>query len=182
MEHDAIQSCTTFGQALAEASEAYTAKKARHMRLSKALHAVSLANMKKLAQLHNSNYHRLMVLKETDVERGSEYDVLLRYIKANPNLRYLIAVEYEFDDGGREQGHGDALFYDGERLYVTECKYTRRMCKREQRVREQARKYVERLRSWLAHLGRTDTALEKLASREVVASCVTEEGKFEILE
>ncbi len=166
--------------------EAYKFLKQAHktpaMRLSKALHTASLADRARLARMHNSNYHRLVVLKEADEERASEYDVLLKYIKRFPSSKYLIAVEYEFDDGGREQGHGDALFYDGERLYVTECKFTRRRRARERRVREQAYKYAERLRSWLEYLGRTDAALGELATREVVASCVTEACKFVLLE
>ena len=77
-------------------------------------------------------------------------------LRINGKRTYLIAVEYDIDDGGREQGRGDALLYDGETLYVVECKYVLRnpsfTLKRKHDVQIQSKKYATRLKSWIDHL------------------------------
>jgi len=92
---------------------------------------------------------------------------------------YLIAVEYIIDDGGREQGKGDVLLYDGETLYVVECKCTCKnpfyTQKRENDVRMQANKYVDRLTSWIKHLKHIDTTMTK--PNTIIGAVLTEKSK-----
>lgn len=151
-------------------------------RLSRALHAASLADEAKLRRIHNSNYHRLEKLIEADTKRAVEYQLLKRHILNSPSTKWLIAVEYEIDDGGRMQGHGDAVFYDGSTMYVVECKRTDGpyCTKREMAVRRQAIKYVSRIKSWLVHLGQTDPPMAKMGM-SVVPGIVIDDAKLRVL-
>ena len=124
-------------------------------RLSRALHRAFNAKglIHKLARIHNISFHRLDSLISLDERRASEYKLLKHYIltkaKKEEPRRFLIAVEYEFDDGRPEQGCGDAIMFDGTSLYVIEAKITKGDKKREEYVRRQVDRYTERLSSWL---------------------------------
>ena len=128
--------------------------------LSKILHSIAIyTGSDKQARLHNKSHYRLKNLIEKDETRKDEY-MLIRNaclgLHLNGKRTYLIAVEYDIDDGGRHQGRGDALLYDGETLYVLECKFVLRnpgyTLKREHDVQIQAKQYATRLRSWINHL------------------------------
>jgi hypothetical protein len=92
---------------------------------------------------------------------------------------YLVAIEYTFDDGGKEEGHGDALFVtERGQLYVVECKVLsdepRRAEQRLARVCSQARKYASRLSMWLRYLSDIDVGLASLQGICVVPAVLTE--------
>ena len=99
---------------------------------------------------------------------------------------FLVAVEYEIDDGYLTHGVGDALLFDGDTsLYVLECKSLTtvegrnvRPAKRAVRMEElsqQTAKYVHRIRSWVRHLS-CDPLLTSLSRLRLYGISLTDDG------
>lgn len=169
--------------------------------LSRALHRVAkaLGDANALARLHNSTHARLSALLavESSDARTREFDLLLRFFEAEKARRrtvgsdtggdrlFLVAVEYEFDDGALTQGHGDAIMVDeaSDKMYVVECKLlssktesdTFRAERRLASVRAQASKYALRVGSWIAHMHHVDPdCINSLARMSIHPMILTE--------
>jgi len=161
----------------------------RNQRLSTMLRGIAkgLGDDRSLARIHNVNHARLKALAARDAARSREYELLLRFFAAEKARRhggaasaedmlFLVAVEYEFDDGAR-QGQGDAILVN-KRLdaYVVESKILAQYDpdKRHAHAERQAVKYASRVASWMSHLARYDPALEGLARLQIHPMILTE--------
>lgn len=160
-----------------------------HVALSRVLRRLAKADgrVPELARLHNANDARLRALSASDAARRGEYDLLIGFLEGQAEKRpdktqrrlFLVAVEYEFDDGAKTQGHGDALLVDAAfNMLVVECKLVRQGACCEQRrtshVTAQAAKYAARAASWMDHLGRCDPALSSLLRFSVAPMILTD--------
>ncbi len=149
----------------------------RYELLSNCLYRSATDSLDELAKIHNACFYRLEKLIELEHNSSDKYKLLMRFVRAqkgkNPK-NYLIAINYVFDDGARVQSHGDALFFDGETLYVVECKRdvtTRRM----NNVREKSRKNYSRIISYLTHLCNVDEKLHIFMKNEILAAVLTDD-------
>jgi hypothetical protein len=144
--------------------------------------AASDTSEKNLRSMHHRSINRLKQLLQTNLpcNCNCEYELLLKYV-LNHKARYLIAVEYIFDDGLSSRGRGDALFFDGKTFQVVEVKSILNnlafRSKRRAKVVKQALDYSKRLRLWLQYLSRMDSRLLELASCEVTSAILTDESK-----
>lgn len=154
----------------------------RSIKLSHQLYLAADTSTSNLASLHNRSVDRLKKLMKTDLpcNCNCEYELLLKYV-LNHKAKYLIAVEYIFDDGLENTGRGDALFFDGKTFQVVEVKcvlknnvYT---SERKANVVKQATKHTKRLRLWLQYLSGMDPRLIELASCDIVSAILTDESK-----
>jgi hypothetical protein len=154
--------------------------------LSKILHRI--ANNEKLGittkmlpRIHHQNFNRLKALISSDALRSDEYMILRHFIlhkSKNTSPRpYLIAVEYTFDDGGRDNLKGDAIMFDGNTIYIIECKITRGYQNRENQVISQAMRYMNKFVSWMKYLAETDDKMK--CFNKVVAVVLKDPCSFE---
>lgn len=104
----------------------------------------------------------------------------------------IIGVEYDFDDGARIQGRGDALLLRKDEIIVVECKRimpcTTEECKAKRRahVARQALGYACRLTSWLRHIELVENGNQVLPFKTVLAatligSCINQPTELSII-
>ena len=117
------------------------------------------------------------LVRAADACNAKELVVLRRWLidERNKNLA-VIGIEYDFDDGARTQGRGDALLLSGETLVVVECKRitdcSSEECKAKRRahVVRQALGYACRLTSWLQHIELVEGRGQALPFRTVLGA------------
>lgn len=154
-------------------------------RLSRMLYKLSGYDTAKLRKLSDRNLERLNDLIQRSPLCRKEYALIGTHMSSNPGL-FLIAIEYEIDDGRLTHGCGDALLFDGTgTLFVLECKSLTtvdgrdvRPCKRIVRldeIRQQTKKYADRIRSWIQHLS-GDPLLSQLSAIHVCGQTLTDDG------
>ena len=117
-------------------------------------------------------------------QRSREYLLMKNFLTLRPDL-YLMAVEYEFDEGGCcVQQHGDMILLDKNKLLITECKCIvldkKFTSKREQMVKDQAYRCCDRFKSWITHISKFDKLKLNVARLEIVPCTLTTFG-FDIL-
>ena len=118
-------------------------------------------------------------------QRSREYLLMKNFLTLRPDL-YLMAVEYEFDEGGCcVQQHGDMILLDKNKLLITECKCIvldkKFTSKREQMVKDQAYRCCDRFKSWINHISKFDKLKLNVARLEIVPCTLTTFG-FDIFE
>jgi hypothetical protein len=98
-----------------------------------------------------------------DGPHTKELDVLRSWIKKETRSgreRYIVSIEYEFDDGALAQGRGDCVLIEAwsGRIIVLEIKRILATAplshanNKLENVKSQALRYAHRLESWLRHV------------------------------
>lgn len=93
--------------------------------------------------------------------KTNEYFLMQNFLNKRQDL-YLLAIEYEFDEGGCNiQQHGDMILIDtSNNLYITECKFIKEdkqySVKKREYAFEQAHKCHKRFVSWIEHISKFD--------------------------
>jgi hypothetical protein len=144
-----------------------------------------------LMKLNKQSLQRLDALIALDARKRREYELMklvatrahavaMQSIEKNQGL-YMLAVEYDIDDGAWRQGQGDVLFITGDKskLYVVECKcvdgyHENLKQERVEKVCSQAAYYSTRVDSWIRHLAAIDDNMTVLQGMDVVGVAVTE--------
>lgn len=162
-----------------------------HTPLSQAMNDISKAICRdKLPILSRHNKTRLdNLIYYTENKFGSshskEYKLMKNYLQINKDI-YLLAVEYEFDEGGSiRQQHGDLILCDGTTIYITECKCIEDdRCyadERKHNVNEQALRCHLRFESWLNHLVKFDSTKECIKRMNIVPCVITNQNPEKIV-
>jgi hypothetical protein len=119
-------------------------------------------------------------------KRSKEYKLMRNFLLLHPEL-YLIAVEYEFDEGicCSVQQHGDLILFYNNIIYITECKcidigkvYTQ---KRQETVITQSKRCCERFKSWMNHIAKFDKGKEIIANMDIKPFILTDYEFKEII-
>lgn len=152
--------------------------------LSKSLYNKRLSKLSKKNKTRLDNIIHYMDNRFGE-QRSREYVLMKKFLTLRSDL-YLIAVEYEFDEGGCcIQQHGDMILLDKNRLLITECKCIELSkhfaSKRQQMVKDQAYRCCNRFKSWINHLSEFDK-LKLNVSRLDILPCTLTTLDFEILE
>ena len=116
-----------------------------------------------LPSQNSRSWVRLQSLMKLDGPHTKELDVLRSWIKKETRSgreRYIVSIEYDFDDGALAQGRGDCVLVEAwsGRVIILEVKRipanaplshatTKLMY-----VQSQALRYAHRLESWLRHI------------------------------
>jgi hypothetical protein len=162
-----------------------------HTPLSQALNDISKALCRdKLPILSRQNKTRLdNLIYYTQNKFGSshskEYKLMRDFLKLHRDI-YLLAVEYEFDEGGSiRQQHGDLILCDGTTIYITECKCIEddRVYANDRKVNvnEQALRCHMRFESWLDHLVKFDSTKECIRRMNIVPCVITNQNSDKIV-
>ena len=157
-----------------------------HVPLSQVMTDISKALYRdKLHILTRHNKTRLdNLIYYTEQRFGSshakEYKLMRDFLLLNQDL-FVLAVEYEFDEGGcNRQQHGDLILCDGKCIYITECK-----CIEDDRVyansrkinvNEQAVRCHARFVSWLDHLVKFDITKSSIQRLKIVPRIITNQS------
>lgn len=163
----------------------------KHMPLSLAINEMSKAiSRDRLHILTRHNMTRLDNLIYYSENRfGSsharEYKLMRTFLTFNRDI-FVLAVEYEFDEGGcNRQQHGDLILSDGDNIYITECKYIeedRAYAKtRHDNVNEQALRCHSRFVSWLHHVAKFDTSKECILRMNILPCIITNHSLEKII-
>lgn len=138
----------------------------------------------KLQYLSIANLYRLeTIIKYVQNKFGkshaNEYKLMRQVLKQNPHL-FVMAVEYEFDDGcTSKQQHGDLILCDGHTVYVTECKCIGQnrlySDERDAKVRDQALKCHKRFLSWIRHISQFDKSKSIILTLNIVPAIITDQ-------
>lgn len=163
----------------------------KHMPLSHAINDISKAITRdKLHILTRHNMTRLDNLIYYSEQRfGSsharEYKLMRDFLMTNRDL-FVLAVEYEFDEGGcNRQQHGDLILSDGANIFVTECKYIQNdrvyAKTRHVNVNEQALRCHARFISWLDHIVKFDTSKRCILNMSILPCIITNHSLEKII-
>ena len=105
--------------------------------------------------------------------------MLMKEFEEKKLLPYIIAVEYEIDDGVKVNHSGDVLCYDGNKeLVVVELKCIKSHKNKSERflkVKDQSNKLTKRLSSWMRHATWIDLSMEKMKEFNVYGAYFTDE-------
>ena len=154
--------------------------------LNKILAKIPAIQFPILKQLHNTCKQRID--RHIDKHKGTghvkEYELMHEFEKRRI-IPYIIAVEYEINDGVSMDHSGDVMGYDGSNtLFVIELKcikYHKHQHIRIAKVQDQAGKLHKRLCSWVNHLTTIDARMEALKDFDIKKGYYTDDKKDDLI-
>lgn len=139
--------------------------------------------IRKLSKKNKTRLDNIIVYMQNRFgeNRTREY-ILMRELLVSRKDLNLIAIEYEFDEGGcGVQQHGDMILLDeNNNILITECKcidldkpYA---ANRQQMVKDQALRCCARFTSWINHISQFDKTKKNVSDLKIIPCTLTTFG------
>ena len=141
-----------------------------------------LAQRKLVAAGDLHKYNQKRIEKHINHNEGTghvnEYRLMQQFEKKEV-LPYILAVEYEINDGININHSGDLFCFDGKsELTIVELKciaYHKNKETLRNKVKDQASKLYARLNSWLTHITNINPSFDDFKYYNLKAACYTDE-------